>query len=93
MSSELSLDSCRRVEEEGARKDLEEEVEAEQSAAGDDGEPGGVSTRDGLGHVRPVLERGDRAGGREGGRTETDETEDLPAGRVQHLGDNLTGSR
>lgn len=47
------------------KKDLEEEVEAKQSAAGDDGEPGGVATRDGLWHVRPVLERGDR--GRDAG--------------------------
>lgn len=34
---------------------LEEEVESKQSAAGDDGKPGGVSTGDGLGHVGRVL--------------------------------------
>lgn len=56
-----------------AKKNLEEEVEAKQSAAGDDGKPGGVTTRDGLGHVRAVLERE-----RDGGRTVTDESEDSP---------------
>lgn len=34
---------------------LEEEVEAKQSAAGDDGKPGRVSTGDGLWHVRSIL--------------------------------------
>lgn len=62
-----------RDKKEKAGKDLEEEVEAKQSAAGDDGKPGGVTTRDGLGHVRAVLERE-----RDGGRTMTDESEDSP---------------
>ena len=35
---------------------LEEEVETEQSAAGDDGEASGVSAGDCLRHVRRVLE-------------------------------------
>ena len=38
---------------------LEEEVEAKQSDAGDDGEASSISTGDGLGNVRPVL-RGDQ---------------------------------
>lgn len=54
------------------KTDLEEEVEAKQSAAGDDGEPGGVAARDGLGHVRRVLARGDRDGGRDEGREDRD---------------------
>lgn len=56
-------DCCRRASGKKRKKNLEKEVEAEQSAAGDDGEAGSVATRDGLGHVRPVLERGDRDGG------------------------------
>lgn len=67
-------DACRRLKG-GIKENLEEEVEAKQCAAGDDGEPGSVATRDGLGHVGPVLER--RDGGREG-RTQTDESEDPP---------------
>ena len=38
-------------------KDLfEKEVESQERAAGDDGEPGGVPTGDRLGHVRGVLD-------------------------------------
>lgn len=50
--SELySEESCGRAGGGRRKKNLEEEVEAKQSAAGDDGEPGSVATRDGLGHV------------------------------------------